>query len=316
MNYYTNLRLKAIDFWKRNKKIMLICLVVFLVVIVINYILKKLPKEPEAPSNSYTPHVAVITKQEVPEAKREPIESKIDEYFRYCNNKEYENAYNMLSNECKNALFPNLDDFKKYIDNIFEGKKKVYTLQSYSIEGNVYVYQLKITNDYMADGTSEGYKTYPEMITMTEIDGEFKLSVKGLIDQGDPHVLAEDDYMKVDIMDVVTEYDKVTYKLKVTNKMDDKYIVIADGTQANEIKLDLGVRQDDPDIMVSGFIVNPGAFRYQELTFTKFFDNGLEIKGILFGSVRILDKYDYSVGTTQENLDTAYKLYSALIPVK
>lgn len=316
MNYYTNARLKFIDFWKRNKKIILICLIVFLVVIVINYILKKLPKEAEDPSYSYAPQIAVVNNQEVPESVQKPIENIVDTYFNYCNNKDYESAYNMLSTECKNSLFPSIEVFKKYINNIFGDKKKVYTLQSYSVVDNVYIYDMKITNDYMADGTSEGYYSYNEKIVLTDENGEFKLGVKKFISQGDPHVKAEDDYMKVEVLDVVKEYDRITYKLKITNKMDDKYIVIADGTQANEIKLDLDVRKDSPDNTVTGFVVNPGAFRYQELYFSEFYDNELEIKGIFFGAVRILDKYDYSVGTTQENIDTAYKLYSALVPVK
>ena len=37
--------------------------------------------------------------------------SIIEEFLNYCNNKEFENAYNILSQECKNAIFPNLETF-------------------------------------------------------------------------------------------------------------------------------------------------------------------------------------------------------------
>lgn len=313
MNYYTNLRLKAIDFWKKNKKIILICLIIFLIVIIINNILKRLPKDNFTPSISYKPHISVVNDKEVPEKYQKPIENLVDTYFNYCNNKEYDKAYDLLSEECKNAIFPDLDSFKQYVDLVFGDRKKVYTLQNYSIVDNVYIYDLKITNDYMADGTSNGYETYYEKVVLTEENGTFKLAVKKFISQNNPKISVEDEYMRVEILEKNVNYDKITYKLKVTNKLDDKYIVIADGKQNNEVRLDLGVRKDAPDNVITGFVINPGSFRYQELQFSELYDNELEIKAIYFGAVRILNEYDYSVGTTQENLDSAVKLYSAQV---
>ena len=315
MNYYTKFRLKVMDFWKKNKKRILICLIVFLVVIIINNILKRIPKDLPAPSLTYKPHVAVITDTEVPKKYQEPIENLVDTYFNYCNNGEYEKAYDLITTECKQADYPTLDLFKQYVDYVFQGKKKVYTLQSYSIVNNVYIYDIKITDDFMANGTSDGYYYYDEKIVITEENDELKLTIGQFISKTNPNIAVEDEYMKIEVVDRTVEYETETYRIKVTNKTDDKYIIIADGKQSNEIKLNLGVRKDEPNDYIDSFIVNPGGFRFEEITFDKFYDNGLTAQGIIFGAVRILNSYDHKTGTTQENLDNAVKLYSVEVPL-
>ena len=167
----------------------------------------------------------------------------------------------------------------------------------------------------MANGTSDGYYYYDEKIVLLQENDELKLSIGQFINKDNPNIAVEDDYMKIEILDRTVEYEKETYRVKVTNKTDDKYIIVADGKQSNEIQLNLGVRKDEPEEYIDSFIVNPGGFRIEELTFTKFFDNGLTAQGINFGAVRILNSYDHKVGTTQENLDNAVKLYSAEVPL-
>ena len=315
MNYYTKLRLKTIDFWKKYKKRILICLIIFLVVIIINNILKHMPEELPAPSITFTPHTAVITEDEVPKKYQEPIENLVDKYFNYCNNKEYENAYNLITNECKQANYPTLEIFKTYVDRVFEGKKKKYTLQSYSIVDNVYVYDIKITDDFMANGTSDGYYYYQEKLILKEENGEIKLSIGQFINKENPNISVEDEYMKVEILEKTVDYDKETYRIKVTNKTDDKYIIIADGKQSNEVLLNLGTRKDEPTQVITSLIVNPGSFRFETITFEKYYDNDLKSQGIYFGAVRILSSYNHKEGTTQENLDNAIKLYSTEVPL-
>ena len=313
MGYYTNLRVRLINFWKKNKKKILIGLIILLIVIIINNILKNRPETIQMRTISFKPHESIVNNQEVPEKEQKQIENIVDKYFNFCNNKQYEEAYNLITSDCRKAYYPTLESFKSYVDYVFEGKKKIYSLQSYSVVDNTYIYQIKILDDFMANGTSDGYYYYEEKLVLKEENGEMKLSIGEFVNQDNPNISVEDDYMKIEILERLVDYEKETYKIKVTNKTDDKYIVIADGTQSNEVKLNLGTRKDDPDKPVT-ITVRPGAFRVQEITFTNFYDNGKTSQGIYFGSVRILNSYDHSVGTTQENLDTAVKLYSIEIP--
>ena len=274
-----------------------------------------MPKELPDPSVSYTPHVAVLTDEEVPKKYQKPIENLVDEYFRYCNNGEYENAYNLITDECKKEYYPTLESFTAYVNHVFEGKKKKYTLQSYSIIDNIYVYDIKITDDFMANGTSDGYYYYEEKLILKEENGTIKLSIGEFISKENPNSSFEDDYMKVEVLEKVVDYETEKYKVKITNKSDNKYIIISDRTQSNEIQLNLGSRKDDPENTIMSLTVPPSGFRVQEIEFQKFYDDNNKSQGLYFGAVRILNHYDYAKGTTEEDLNTAVKLYSIEIPL-
>lgn len=316
MNTYTNLRVKSIDFWKKNKRKILIISIAVIAVCIINQVLKNMPKKVDPPSTTYTPHVSVITDEKVPEKFQEPIENIIDKYFNYCNNQEYENAYNCITDECKKAYYPNLDEFKAYVDYVFQGKKKIYNIQSYSIIDNKYVYSIRILDDILANGTTDGYYYYEEKFVLTEENGNFKLAIGEFIGESNPNIIIEDEYMIVKIVDKVVDYDTETYKIVITNKTDDKYIIIADGDQSNEIILNAGLREISPRNTVNQCYIAPGRFDVQDLVFEKFYDTGSTSTSITLGAIRILENYDYAVGTTEDVLNSAVKLYSLEIPLE
>ena len=55
----------------------------------------------------------------------------IKQFVEYCNEGEYELAYNMLSEECKQEVYPSLEHFKTvYIDRIFY-INRMYTLENW-----------------------------------------------------------------------------------------------------------------------------------------------------------------------------------------
>lgn len=315
MLYFAKMQSKAIKFWRKNSKKILVGLVVFLIIFIINNILKNMPEKIPEPSTTYTPHVSVMTEEEVPEKYSREVVSIIDRYFNYCNNADYENAYNCITQECKDAYYPNLESFTGYVKEVFEGKKKIYNIQSYSIVDNKYIYSVRILDDILANGTTDGYYYYEEKFVLTEINGQMKLSIGEFISQSDPNIRVEDEYMIVEIVDKVVDYETETYKVVITNKSDDKYIVIADGSQNNEIALNVESWDEKPMNNNQYVIIKPGGFTVQEFSFEKFYDNGKVATALKFGAVRILNEYDYAERTTQEVLNNAVKLYSAEIPL-
>lgn len=120
MDYFTDFRIKVMNFCKRNKKKIFIIIIIWLIIFIINQILKNRPKQLPAPSTTYTPHVSVLDdEKEVPEKYQKPIENTIDTYFNYCNNGEYEKAYNMITKECREKNYPTLEQFTGYINEVF-----------------------------------------------------------------------------------------------------------------------------------------------------------------------------------------------------
>lgn len=317
MNYWTALRLKFINGYRKYKKIIFVALIIWLVLIIINQILKRQPEKVQQPITTFTPHTSVVdSNKSTPEKYVKPIENLVETYFNYCNNGEYEKAYKLLTKDCRNANYPTLDSFKGYVDAIFEGKKKIYTIQCYSIVDNKYVYKLTILDDILATGTTDGYYTYETKIVLIEENGEIKLSIEEYIGEENPNIIVEDDYMIVKILNKTVEYETETYTIEVTNKTDN-YIVLSDNYQANEILLDFGESTRNPNnMMIARFFVMPNSSMTQEVSFNKFYDTKYDAKNIILGYIRVLKEYDYVKGTTQENLDAAVKLYGLEIPLK
>jgi len=314
MDYFVALRLKFIDFFKRNKRKVFIVLIIWLIIFIINTILKYKSKPLPVPSTTYTPHVSVLDNtKEVPKKYQKPIENLIDTYMNYCNNKEYEKAYNLITDDCKKNVYPTLEQFQGYIDEVFEGKKKIYNIQSYSIVDNKYIYNIRILDDILANGTTDGYYYYEEKFALIEQNGEIKLSIGDFIESKTPNTVVEDDNMSIEITNVSVDYEKETYSVKVTNKTD-KYIVFADNTQTDEILLDLGDQTRRPNNMqLAYFFVLPNATREYNISFDKFYDNGKTSQKLIFNSIRILNNYNWKTGTTEEDLNNAVKLYSLAI---
>lgn len=317
---------KLIDFWKRNRKRILVILIIWLIVIIINNIIKNRPKNTnDTPRTTYTPETSVMDESKsVPKEKHQAINEIIDTYINYCNNKEYEKAYNMLSDENKKRDYTSLEVFKTYVDYVFGNKKKIYFIQSYSIIDNKYVYSVRIMDDILANGTSEpfyyngeyydGYYYYEEKFILTEQDGDMKLSIGQSIDSSSKNIIMEDEFVSVKITNKVTDYDSETYTVQIDNKTSN-YIVIADNTQNNEVVMNYSGLEAKATGQNGSIVITPNSFVVRKIKFNKYYDDGRNASSLKFGAIRVLKDYDYSTGTTQDNLDNALKLYSLEIPM-
>lgn len=307
---YTDFRLKIRDFYKRNRSKIIIVLIIWFVIIVINLILKNY-KGPQIPETSYKPHTAIMDNSEVPKKDQEPIEKLIADYIKYANNKEYESAYNMLSSECKTNLYPSIEDFKKYIDSVFD-TKKTYAIQNYSNVDNKYIYEVNIFEDIMATGLTgkEDLNLYSEKFTITKTNNELTLSIGNFVENTENYQVYEDEYIKVEIKDMVQSYETQVYKVKLTNRTEHT-IVLADKTEKYEIMLELdSENRNIQNMRGRGIYLNPYESKEVDLEFVKFFDEKETAKGIIFNAVRVLKSYSGLDSKRQEEMDNAVKLYS------
>lgn len=310
-----NFRLKIRDFFKGNKSKIIIALVVWLIIFVINQIVKNY-KAPQVPNISYSPHEAVMDNSKVPEKLQGPIEELINKYIEYCNNKDYESAYNMLSTECRNEVFPNIEDFKKYINKIFD-EKKVYAIQDYSNKDNTYVYKVNIFEDILATGLTgeDELSVYSEKFVIKNDNGNLSFAIKEFIDKRENYQIYEDEYIKVEVLNVKQTYENQIYSLKLTNRCEHP-IVLADKTEQYEILLEL--KDDNRNIQGipnGGIYLNPYENKQVEFKFVKFFDEDQDTKSIIFNAVRVLKSYSGLESRRQSEMDNAIKLYSFRVGV-
>ena len=311
---FTGIRLKLRNFIKRNRKIIIIVLLLWLLVMVINQFLKNYSFQ-DFERTTYNEHQAIMdTGETVPERLEQPINETIDTYFNYCNNKQYEEAYQMVSDDCKRIYFPTLEDFKEYVDIVFD-ENKIYYLQNFSNYNGTYIYRMRIMEDLMATGLTnkDNLYFYEEKIALKEEDDKISLSLRQYITSEDIEEIYEDDYVKITVKSKDVFYEQEIYNIEVKNKTS-KTVVLADTQESNEIILQVGSEMRGTDVDNLYVVIYPEETQEYSLAFTKFYDEENLPAGLIFNAVRILNQYSGFEELKDYELNTAEALYSIEIP--
>lgn len=176
---------------------------------------------------------SVITGEDISNKKLETATTVIDQFVSYCNNKELEKAYNMLSEDCKNEMYESQEQFEEvYYNNVFEGKSKTCTIENWHQN----TYQVKILDDLLATGKSKGNKKQ-DYITIVEEDKETKLNINRYIGKKTVDKTTEKDNIKMEVVYKNTYMEYEEYTINVTNNTD-SIMVLDGGVEADSLYLE------------------------------------------------------------------------------
>lgn len=125
-------------------------------------------------SNSNT---SVITGEPVSNKDTKTNEGVIKEFVGYCNSKQIEKAYNMLTDECKSLLYPTIQVFSQnYYNNIFY-INRMYTMENWYTDKNLYTYYVTYTEDILASGNVKSADKKADYITIVKNQNGYKLNI-------------------------------------------------------------------------------------------------------------------------------------------
>lgn len=314
---FTDVRLRIKHFFRKYKKIIYIAIIIWLVIFLVNQLLK-LYNPPQEVEKTYEPHASVMdSSSKVPTKYQTTIEDLIEEYVNYCNNNDFDKAYNMLSADCKTYAFPTFDSYLNHLKVVMYTPKK-YSIQDYSNINNMYIYSVKYTDDILATGLTNTEYSYTEekMAFQKNDKDELEMSVGNFIKHEDLKISTENEYLKIDVRDRVVNYSDEKYTIRLTNRSD-YAIAISDYKEANEIFLTLSKETREAG-QHNPIVLNPNETKDVELTFDKFVDDNDTSYSITFGEIRVLDKYygaDADENTIQEALLNAVAKFSMNVSV-
>ena len=182
-------------------------------------------------NTSVTTDKSIISGEQVDSNELEEVSKVIEEFISYCNNGNLEQAYNLLTEDCKQELYPNLNQFKTlYYDKIFsENIKKVATIENWMLD----TYVVTISNDIMATGgiSSNAVQDY---ITVEEYDDVLKLSINNFIEKEEINKKEIIDNIEFEIIEKKVYTDNEVYTIKATNNTENN-IILADLTNTKSI---------------------------------------------------------------------------------
>ena len=151
----------------------------------------------------------------VEEDIKDEVQGVLEQFIKYITNKQIEQAYSLLTEDCKTILYPTLEGFEqKYCQDLYE---KIYDFQSWSSTDNTYVYQVRFYENMLSAGLDFTNHYLEDYITVLKKGDVYKVNIHSLIKAEKIRKTAESNKVKFKINDVETYLDEEIYEIEVTN---------------------------------------------------------------------------------------------------
>lgn len=241
---------------------------------------------------------SVVTGDSVGASKVTAMET-IEQFVKICNEKKVEEAYNLLSDECKEEVYPSIDSFRNnYYNKIFNGKKKNISVENWA--GNIY--KVTFENDALSTGVYTQEGTIQDYITVLALENnEFRLNINNYIGKEEINKVDNDSSnIAITVLKSDTYMDYQTYTFSITNNtnntilLDDKfdtnntYIQDENGNQYNAYIQELSEAQ---------LTVTPGETKELTIKYYNRYGTTKKISKIVFNKV-ILNYNEVAVKET------------------
>ena len=233
-------------FIKRNKniiielakKIGILIIIVFIGTVIMSNLINKEINTHETDDNIsiYNPSKTVITGNNITKENYNQDEEIIQKFVDYCNNKDVNSAYNLLSKDCRECLYGTLEKFKiGYYEKIFTNKKE-FNLQSWVNNENYHTYRIRYMDDFLSSGDYDDIKKGEDYITIDNSENEMKINVNGFICSEFINKEIESNGIEINISkrNIFMNYEEYLIKVKNGTKSN---IIIDTGEKSNSIEL-------------------------------------------------------------------------------
>ena len=138
----------------------------------------------------------------------------IQEFITQCNNKDIEKAYNLLSEECKELNYKDVQAFKTlYYDKVFNNITKIATIENWINN----TYKVTITDDSITTGSVSNNKKQ-DYITVVKQENELKLNINSFVDSEEINEQKTMNNISFKIINRNIYMDYEEYKIQIENK--------------------------------------------------------------------------------------------------
>ena len=207
----------------------------------------------------------------------------IDNFINACNEKNLQGAYDLLTDECKEVMYPTLEDFEQaYYNQVFGNTRKNITVDNW-IDN---IYKLDINEDFLSTGKYSKEDTIQDYITVEEVDNQYKLNINRYVGRKDIGKSKEDKNIRIEIEQTDIYMDYQIYKIKVTNNSENT-ILLDDGVDIEAMYI-----EDENGVQYTAYTheINEG-----QLMVSPRETKELEIKYYsIYGSEKVIDKVVFS----------------------
>ena len=240
---------------------------------------------------------SIISEEDVPEQYREDFGNVIEQFFTYCIQHEPQKAYNLLSQDTINTLYPTEELFENlYYTEKFKGNKE-FSYQNWIKSGKLYIYQVKIFDNMLATGKANN-TYYEDYVTIIPEEGEYKLNINQLIGVKNIYQKYSSDELDITVKDSQVFMDYEIYSFEIKNKTD-KTILLDTREDTDSTYLLDDVNNQYSALLYENneeeLIIQPGENKTISIRFSDVYREGIVITQIHFSDI-VLDYHTYTAG--------------------
>lgn len=239
---------------------------------------------------------------------RKMAEQEINNFAQYCNSNQIEEAYNMLTTDCKQVLFPTINEFNNnYVQKIFTQKRSI------KVEDSMYgdlIYKVSYYADILANGGPSQENTLQDYIRIEQKDQDYKLSLNKFLYSENISKIENTNaiYMKVVQKQVYIDYE--IYQVQITNQTQNT-LLLSTRKENNTVSLIDEKEVEYPANMdeqaIERLIVKPGATTLLNIKFNKIYNQERKDQAIKFLDI-VSDYEKYQRGEETEKIRLSIRL--------
>lgn len=211
-------------------------------------------------------------------------EDVINYFVKLCNSAKIQEAYDMLSKDCKSVLFPTIDYFKtNYYNKIFTQERIA------KVEKSIYpgdIYKVTYGNNLLSNGGYNQGSTIQDYIYITKEDENVKISLNKFLYISDINKIKEKDGISVRVIrkKVYTDYE--VYQVQIMNNTTEKIYVTPDEKKVYLLDKNNMQYTSNIDELQNGItLIEPKKMITIELMFNKMCGSSREARIINFSEI-------------------------------
>ena len=212
----------------------------------------------------------------------------INTFVEYCNNQDIENAYNLLTEECKENLYPTIESFNKnYVQIMFEEEKQI-EVRNWNEDNEKYTYLVDFMEDIISTGNYNKEVEFQDYITVVKNE---KLNINRYVGREKMERITKKQNIEFEINSVDVFKDYEIYNLKIRN-LNNKQIILDDLKSSSNtyILTDRSTKINcaSYESGINDFTYGVGVSKQIKLKFIKQYNTNIQDEKMIFSSV-ILD---------------------------
>ena len=295
-----------IRFWNQNRRGIIAGIAAIVLLIVMIQVLDEIAKKQRQERNNGIAMLANEQKEELPTesiiggatVSKDTTKSNveiIESFIEKCNNAQITEAYEMLTEDCKEAIFTTEGIFKKgYYDIVFKNKR-IVDIENFISREKRYTYRVTLYEDILSTGNAQNTQSYQDYITIDENSKNGKLNINSFICKKEINKQAESKGIKITVESQEIYKDNEKYQIKIENNTD-KRILIDTRENSKSVYLvgenNVTYNSYISEIASNLYEIPANFFRNYEIKFEKIYSTGIKAKGIVFSDI-VLDCEKY-----------------------